>query len=188
MNQQEPKNDNQVDSSVILGLPIDNLTMDETIEKIFSMIDQFKIDQKPRLVGSVNVDNLVMTHSWLPGRTPRHPEMLEILRSADLVNADGMPLVWLSKLIGEPLKERVAGADLVPALCEAAVLHNARVFLLGGQDEVTNKAAEKLVRDNPGLEICGIATPFVNIEGENIDDEKNDLTLVDQINQAKPDL
>jgi exopolysaccharide biosynthesis WecB/TagA/CpsF family protein/anti-anti-sigma factor len=114
--------------------------------------------------------------------------MLEILRSADLINADGMPLVWLSKLLGAPLKERVAGADLVPELCEAAALHNARVFLLGGQEEITNKAAEKLVQDNPGLEICGVATPFVNIEGEKIDDEENDRQLVEQINQAKPDI
>jgi exopolysaccharide biosynthesis WecB/TagA/CpsF family protein/anti-anti-sigma factor len=188
MNKQDKYEDSQVDSSMILGLPIDNLSTEETIEKILSMIDQFKIDQKPRLVGSVNVDNLVMTHSWLPGFPPRHPEMLEILRSADLLNADGMPLVWLSKLLGAPLKERVAGADLVPALCEAAVRRNARVFLLGGQQAVTNKAAEKLVQDNPGLEICGIATPLVNIAGENIDDEKNDLALVDEINQAKPDL
>ena len=176
------------DSSMILGLSIDNLSTVETVDKIFSMIKQFKQDKTPRLVGSVNVDNLVMAHSWLPGKTPRHPEMLEILRSADLINADGMPLVWLSKLLGAPLKERVAGADLVPALCEAAALHGARVFLLGGQEEVTHKAAEKLIQDNPGLEICGISTPYINIEGEKIDDEKNDRLLVEEINQAQPDI
>lgn len=182
------KNQGLEEASMILGLPIDNLSMDETVDKILSMIDQFKTDMTPRLIGSVNVDNLVMTHSWVPGKTPRHPEMLEILRSADLINADGMPLVWLSKLLGAPLKERVAGADLVPVLCKAAVKHDASVFLLGGKQEVTNKAAEKLVEENPGLQICGIATPFVNIEGESIDDEKNDLALVEEINQAKPDI
>lgn len=188
MKKHDMKNNDPVDSSMIFGLPIDNLSTEETVEKIFSMISQFKRDKTPRLIGSVNVDNLVMTHSWLPGKTPRHPEMLQILRSADLINADGMPLVWLSKLLGSPLKERVAGADLVPALCEAAALYNARVFLLGGQEEVTNKAAEKLVQDNPSLDICGIATPFVNIEGEKIDDEENDMLLVEQINQARPDI
>jgi len=188
MNHQAIRNGKPVDASMILGLPIDNLSMEETVDNIFTMIDQFKTDNSPRLIGSVNVDNLVMTHSWLPGKTPRHPEMLDILRSADLINADGMPLVWLSKLLGAPLKQRVAGADLVPALCKAAVKHDARVFLLGGQQEVTNKAAEKLLNDNPGLQICGIATPFVNIEGKNLDDDKNDLPLVEEINQARPDI
>jgi N-acetylglucosaminyldiphosphoundecaprenol N-acetyl-beta-D-mannosaminyltransferase len=180
--------DTAKESNYILGLPFDNVDMTETIDQIFMMINQYTIYEKPRLVASVNVDNLVMANALFAGDTPRHPEMLHILRNADLVTADGMPIVWLSNILGNKLKERVAGADLIPALCKTAAERNARIFLLGGTDEVTREAANKLQADNPGLNICGIATPHVKIEGEEIDDEINDIRLVKQINEARPDI
>ncbi len=107
------------DIVVILGIPVDNLTMEETVERIFAMIEAYAKDGRPRQVATVNVDFLVNTHSWGLKHT-RHPELLDILRRADLVTPDGMPIVWASKLLGTPLKERVTGADLVPRLAEEA--------------------------------------------------------------------
>lgn len=173
---------------MILGLPVDNVNLTDTIDSVFNMINDFKNDQRARLVASVNVDNLVMAHSWLPGMTPRHPEMLNILRSADLITADGMPIVWLSRLLGRNLKERVAGADLVPALCETAALKGASVFLLGGQLEVAEQAAENLRNSYNGLKVAGVASPMVHVEGVALDNDEADKKLVDEINASGADI
>ena len=84
---------------VILGIPVDNLTMDMAVNRIFSMVDDYAGDGRARLVATVNVDFLVNTHAWFRKHI-RHPELLDILRRADLVTADGMPIVWASKLLG----------------------------------------------------------------------------------------
>ena len=115
---------------VILGIPVDNLTMDMAVNRIFSMVNDYAGDGRARLVATVNVDFLVNTHAWLRKHI-RHPELLDILRRADLVTADGMPIVWASKLLGTPLKERVTGADLVPRLAEEASKRRKSIFFLG---------------------------------------------------------
>lgn len=91
-------------SIAILGMPIDNLNMDETVEHIFAMIDGYQKDQRPRQVATVNVDFVVNTLSWSLKHI-RHPELLDILRRADLVTPDGMPIVWVSRFLGVPLTQ-----------------------------------------------------------------------------------
>ena len=80
---------------IILGIPIDNVTMAQAIEKIFNLVEQYRRDNTTKQVATVNVDFLVNTLSWRLKKI-RHPEILDILRSADLVTADGMPIVWTS--------------------------------------------------------------------------------------------
>lgn len=172
----------------ILGIPIDNLDLEETTDAIFTLLQQYPLTQRAGFVATVNVDFLVNAHAWLPGQLPRHPELLDILRNADIVTADGMPLVWLSRLLGKSLKQRVTGADLVPALCKRAAKENASVYLLGGREEIAIQAAQKLQAQNPGLNIAGVSSPFVTTEGIDIDDEAQDQLVVDAINQAKPDI
>lgn len=67
------------DTVVVLGIPVDNLTMDDTIDQIFKMIDGYQNDKRPRLVATVNVDFIVNTLTWGLRQT-RHPELLDILR------------------------------------------------------------------------------------------------------------
>ena len=173
---------------LILGIPVDNLTMDETIERIFSMIEAYKQDERPRLVATVNVDFVVNTLTWRLGRI-RHPELLDVLQRADLVTADGMPLVLISRLLGSPLKERVTGADLVPRLAKDAAAKGKSLYFLGGRGDVAKNAASLLTERYPGLRIAGIDSPFVHIEGEKLADaEETDLEIVERINGARPDI
>lgn len=127
----------------ILGIPIDNLTMDETVARIFSMIEDYRQDRRPRQVATVNVDFVVNTLTWQLGRI-RHPELLDILQRADLVTADGMPVVVISRLLGSPLKGRVTGADLVPRLAKKAVQRGKSLFFLGGREVIARRAATVL--------------------------------------------
>lgn len=176
------------DTIVILGVPIDNLNTDETIERIFSMIEDYHKDERPRLVATVNVDFIVNTLTWGLNRT-RHPELLDILRRADIVTADGTPIVWAGKLMGTPLKGRVTGADLTPALAKEAARLGKSVYFLGGRGNAARQAATVLKEQYPDLKIAGIESPFVYTEGEAIaDSEESDLQIVERINQSGTDI
>src|SRR6266540_3507242 len=92
----------------ILGVPFDNITSDETLERIEQMIGS----RKPHYIATANVDFLVQAREDV--------ELHRILFDADLVLCDGTPLLWVSRLLGNPLPERVAGADVVPRLIQLA--------------------------------------------------------------------
>jgi len=178
----------QRETVIILGIPIDNLTLAEAVNRVFEMIEEFKADGVPREVATVNVDFIVNTLSWEQGGI-RHPELLDILRRADMVTADGMPVVWMSRMLGCPLKERVTGADMVPALAAEAAKRGASLFFLGGRGDVGQRAADLLVKRNPGLKIAGVSAPFVYTEGEHLADfEREDAAIVEEINAACPDI
>ncbi len=172
----------------ILGIPVDDYSLDETVETILKMVQAYAIDGRPRQVATVNVDFMVNALSWKKKRS-RHPELLHILRHADLVTADGMPIVWASRLLGTPLKERVAGSDLVPALARAAAGREKSVYFLGGSRDLARQAAEVLVRRHPGLVVAGTGAPLVEIEGESLmEAEASDAEIVESINGSGADI
>jgi N-acetylglucosaminyldiphosphoundecaprenol N-acetyl-beta-D-mannosaminyltransferase len=84
---------------------------------------------------------------------------LEIINGADLAVADGMPLVWLSRLLGAPIPERVTGFDLVELSCDLAARAGVGVFLLGAGPGVAEAAAGTLRSRHPGLRISGTYSP-----------------------------
>lgn len=173
---------------VILGIPIHNLNMDETVHRIFDMIDDYRVDGRPRQVATVNVDFVVNTLTWGLANI-RHPELLDILRKADLVTADGMPMVWTSRLLGTPLKERVTGADLVPRLAQEAARRGKSIYFLGGRGDVGKQAADLLQQRYPGLIVAGSDSPFVHVEGDELADApESDRPIVEHINRLKADM
>ena len=89
-----------------------------------------------------------------------------LIDEADLVVADGMPLIWASRLAGEPLPERVSGSSMVWSICEAASERGQSVFLLGGDPNVAERAAEVFRERYPGLEIAGTACPPLGFEND----------------------
>lgn len=176
------------DTIIILGIPVDNLTMNEAVSFVFGMLDAYAADGRPRLVATVNVDFVVNTLTWRLGRI-RHPELIDILRRADLVTADGMPIVWMSRLLGVPLKERVTGADLVPKLAESAAGREKSIFFLGGKGDVGQKAADLLKERFPDLKMAGVYSPFVHVDGEAMAlAEEEDEHIVAAINRSNADI
>jgi N-acetylglucosaminyldiphosphoundecaprenol N-acetyl-beta-D-mannosaminyltransferase len=89
-----------------------------------------------------------------------------LIDEADLVVADGMPLIWASRLAGEPLPERVSGSSMVWSICEIASVRRQSVFLLGGDPGVAERAASIFQARYPGLEIAGTACPPVGFEND----------------------
>jgi N-acetylglucosaminyldiphosphoundecaprenol N-acetyl-beta-D-mannosaminyltransferase len=96
----------------------------------------------------------------------RDPAQRALIDEADLVVADGMPLIWASHLAGDPLPERVSGSSMVWSICEAASVRKQSVFLLGGDPGVAERAAEVFRDRYPGLEIAGTACPPVGFESD----------------------
>jgi N-acetylglucosaminyldiphosphoundecaprenol N-acetyl-beta-D-mannosaminyltransferase len=102
---------------------------------------------------------------------------------AAFVLADGAPLVWGSRWRGSPLPERVAGSDLIFDLCRRAAFNGYRIFLLGGEAGVAERAAEVLSERYTGLCIVGTESPpFRALSAE------EHVALLDRIRAARPDL
>ncbi len=138
----------------IMGCFIDNLSMEETLSKIESFIES----GEPHQHGVVNVDKVV--------KASRDPELLGIINQCALVNVDGMPVVWASRLLGKPLKERVAGVDLFTALVKRSAVRGWRVFFLGGREEVVRAVKEFYGRNLPRLQVAGYRNGYWTPEEE----------------------
>jgi N-acetylglucosaminyldiphosphoundecaprenol N-acetyl-beta-D-mannosaminyltransferase len=127
----------------MMGCAVDNLTMEETL----ATIEGFILSGRPHQHVVVNVDKLV--------KASRDPALRAIINGCDLVNADGMPVVWASRLLGKPLKQRVAGVDLFDALMRRAAERGWRVYLLGARDDVVLDVRAKYQRAHPRLRFAG---------------------------------
>ncbi|GJM21600.1 MAG: hypothetical protein DHS20C15_15150 [Planctomycetota bacterium] len=109
----------------------------------------------PRRVATANLDFLEIAR--------RHDALRACLQGADLVTADGAPLLWLSRLAGEPIPERVAGADFVPLLVGEAAARSRSVYFLGGEDGVAERTIEVLRERYPDLKVAGWSSPFLDL-------------------------
>jgi N-acetylglucosaminyldiphosphoundecaprenol N-acetyl-beta-D-mannosaminyltransferase len=97
-------------------------------------------------------------------RLSRDAEFARLCAGVTLRVADGMPLVWASRLARSPLPERVAGSDLIWSLCERAAARGYRVFLLGGDPGTADEAASVLSGRYPGLQLAGTECPAFGFE------------------------
>jgi N-acetylglucosaminyldiphosphoundecaprenol N-acetyl-beta-D-mannosaminyltransferase len=138
----------------LLGTPIDNLTMEETI----GLINR-AIENKEHLHHTVvNAGKIVSMHE--------NPELKESVINADIINADGQAVVWASKLFKSPLKERVAGIDLMEKLVELAYHKNYKVFFFGAKETIIKKVVEKYSNVfSPGI-IAGYRNGYFEKEEE----------------------
>ena len=156
---------------MILGVPIDDVSTEEAVDLITRMMSS----GRPHYFATANVDFLVQAQ--------QDPELHRILLDADLVVCDGSPVLWASRLLGNPLRERIAGADLVPLLLRVAAQRRLRVFLLGAAPESLARAAARLGREYPGLIIAGdYSPPFAPLL------DMDHAVIADRVREARPDL
>jgi N-acetylglucosaminyldiphosphoundecaprenol N-acetyl-beta-D-mannosaminyltransferase len=117
-------------------------------------------------------------------RLARHQEYRDLIAPAELVVADGKPLIWAARLQGTPLPGVVAGSNLVWSLTAAAVSGNRSIYFLGGVPGAAEAAVAVLARKYPGLQVAGVSSPVVR--------DPSDPTCVDPIRTvliaAAPDI
>lgn len=154
------------------GTHICNVSLEETLE-IFSEAIENHVKKR---VCVIPVNCIV----W----AAENKALQEIYNTADLSLCDGVPILWMSKLLGTPLKGRVTGLDLLPLFTEICAQKSYSVFLLGAKPGVGNQLAEKFQKTYPNLHICGLYTPPM---AASFSAEENQH-MVDLINAAAPDI
>ena len=132
----------------ILSVPFHNVSFEETVAWA---TDRMKRRQAGGVVVTPNLDFMY--------NVSRDRELRRLVCESDLVIADGMPAVWLSRLLGPRLKERVTGSDLTPALLKVCAEQGFSVFAIGGAPGVAEKALERMRSQHPGLKIAGTLSP-----------------------------
>lgn len=155
-----------------LNIEIDNLTMKEALERIEDIIKT----EKGAYVVTPNVDHLVTIE--------QDSLFQEIYSNATLVLTDGKPLIWISRLIKNPIKEKISGSDLFPKLAELSSQKGYSMFFLGAAEGVAAKAAENLEKKYPGLQVVGTYSPPFGFEK----DEKEMSHIINMIKEKKPDI
>jgi N-acetylglucosaminyldiphosphoundecaprenol N-acetyl-beta-D-mannosaminyltransferase len=153
------------------GIPFAPFTFQETLEHVEELIRR----GEPSYFVTANLHTAMLVQ--------QDEGMREAIRGAAFTVVDGMSLVWASRLQHARLPERVAGSDLLPALCEMAARKAYRVFLLGAAPGVAEQAAENLCRRCPGLQIVGVEAPSLRDLSE-----ADEAALVGRIRAARPHL
>lgn len=154
----------------ILGVPFDNLTTRQAL----ALVEEMIASRQPHYFVTPNVDFLTQARY--------DADLRRILCDANLVLCDGTPVLWASRLLGNPLPERVAGSDMVPLLIRLAVEKNLRLFFLGGSPESMERALANLKTQYPSLNVSGYSPPYARLHEMDHDDIKR------RIAEAKPDM
>jgi N-acetylglucosaminyldiphosphoundecaprenol N-acetyl-beta-D-mannosaminyltransferase len=133
----------------LLGMPLARVGEDRLLDHMFG---ELRAGRGGWLV-TANLDHL--------RRHAREPELRALYRDADVIVADGMPLVWATRVMGKPLPERVAGSALIYRFAERAALEGRTLYLLGGAGGACERASRVLTERYPGLRILGYSAPMV---------------------------
>jgi N-acetylglucosaminyldiphosphoundecaprenol N-acetyl-beta-D-mannosaminyltransferase len=154
----------------LMGLPFDAVTMQQAVDSVRAAAQQ----RRRLLVSTANLNFVVAARS---------DEMFrDSVVHSQLCLADGMPIVWVSRLLGLPVRERVSGAGLFEALCATTAEPTIKVFFFGGPDGVAQTACERINRCHGGVECVGFESPgFVSVEAMSGEE------LIQRINRARPD-
>jgi N-acetylglucosaminyldiphosphoundecaprenol N-acetyl-beta-D-mannosaminyltransferase len=156
----------------LFGIDFDNISMSQAVQQIKNMID----NKSNGYVVTPNVDHIV--------RLQTDNKFREIYLHADLVLTDGKPIIWASRFLRKPIKEKISGSDIFPKLCELSARFGYRVFLLGAAEGVAAEAAERLKKKYSGLNVVGTYSPKYGFEGDRVELNK----IFDKINSVHPDI
>lgn len=158
------------DCWLLLGLPFDAVDMDTAADKIQTAVNK----NAPCFLSTPNINFAIAAQD--------DQAFYESVMDSHLSVADGMPLIWLAKLLGLPIQERVAGSDLFDHMTRQQPSEAIKVFFFGGQAGVAERAHMALNGQAGGVVSCGYYEPgFVSVE------EMSSEACINAINATKPD-
>lgn len=153
----------------LLRVDFDTVTLADTVRHIREAAQT----RRPLFLSTANVNFVVAA--------ARDPAFRSSLEASDLCVPDGSPIVWFAKLVGLPLRERVAGADVFDELRSSGGAQIA-VYFFGGPEGTAARAAAVLNAENRGVRCVGHVNPgFGDVESMSTE------ALLDRINAARPD-
>lgn len=156
----------------LMNTEIDNLTMDETLDAIDSLIKEDNCSY----VVTPNVDHIVQLE--------KDEELKRVYENASLILTDGKPLIWISNWYKTPIKEKISGSDLFSRVCDLAAKKGYTMYLLGAAEGVADKAAKNLMNKYKGLNIVGTYSPPFGFEKDKLELKK----IERQIQEVHPDI
>ena len=155
-------------ASQVVGLRVHNLSEDETVDAIERLLDE----GGSHYGAVVNAAKIVAAN--------KDNALKRALLEADLVTADGMSVVWASRLLGQPLKERVTGIDLFERLVRLASEQGWAVYFLGARDESVRGVVERFTSAYPALRVAGYHNGYF--------DASESAAIAEVIKQSSSDL
>lgn len=156
----------------MFDIHFDNFDFDDLLQFMDAAIKS----QKPSYVLTCNVDHLMkLEHDALFRR---------IYQDADVVVADGVPIVWASRLLRKPLKMKVSGSDVLQQLGGAIEERQYRLFFLGAAEGVAEAARQKLLRQFPRMQVVGCYSPSYGFELNVLENE----LIINMLKEARPDI
>jgi N-acetylglucosaminyldiphosphoundecaprenol N-acetyl-beta-D-mannosaminyltransferase len=138
--------------AVLAGLELDRATEAQVVSGVVNALNH----DHGGWVATPNVD--ICRAAW------RDDGIAAMLAGASVTVPDGMPLIWATRLRGDPLPERVTGASLIFSLSEAAAANGRSVYFLGGESGVPEAAAARLCHRYPDLLVAGTDSPPFGFE------------------------
>jgi N-acetylglucosaminyldiphosphoundecaprenol N-acetyl-beta-D-mannosaminyltransferase len=138
----------------ILNTRIDNATMQETL----AVIDRKIVEDGQLHHVVVNAGKIVSMQNDL--------QLRKSVNESDLINADGQAVVWASRILGRPLKERVAGIDLMTNLVELAHEKQYKIFFFGAKEETVKSVVDKYTKQYSSNIIAGYRNGYFKKEDE----------------------
>ncbi|ACL77215.1 WecB/TagA/CpsF family glycosyltransferase [Ruminiclostridium cellulolyticum] len=152
----------------IAGINIDNITMEQAVERVYSFIDSGKNHSVYTPNAEIMMDGIT------------NKQLKEILNSADILVADGAGVVLASKILGKSVAEKVSGFDLAKNLLIASSKRPIKFFLFGGKPGIPERAHANVICDYPGAEIVGTRNGYFSQEDES--------EIINQINNSGADV
>jgi N-acetylglucosaminyldiphosphoundecaprenol N-acetyl-beta-D-mannosaminyltransferase len=152
----------------VTDIPVDNVTMEEAVERFKVLLSEPKL----HTIYTPNAEIMMAAH--------RDPELKKILSEADMLLPDGAGVVLASKILGTPLKERVAGFDFTLECFKLSSKMNINYFFFGGKPGIAEEAANKAKIDNPDIKIVGIRDGYFSLEDE--------PDIIERINASEADV
>jgi len=152
----------------VLGCLVDRMDMRQTLARCEELIARREFAQHV----AINAAKLVAMQE--------DPELRRIVEECELVSADGQAVVWASRLLGDPLPERVAGIDLMHELFALAERRGFRVFVLGAKAEVLEQARQRIMAKHPRLQLVGMRDGYFS--------EAEEAEVAEQVRDARPDI
>lgn len=156
----------------LFGVPFHDLTWEDAL----GLAEEWTNGDAPRQISVVNAHSVAVAR--------RDPDFLRAIEASDLVLPDSVPLVWISRLLGRPLRQRLAGPDYCESVCRWAERRGRSVFFLGSTPEVLERIRARLREKFPGLNVAGVHSPPYRAEFTFEDSEE----MLRAVARARPDI
>ncbi len=153
-------------------IPFHKLTVNAAKEKVSEIIKT-----------STRCQQVIVANSYSLVLANKNPEFAKVCNSADVVFADGKPIVWVSFLLGDRIPKRITGADFMWEFSAVCAQEKFNVFLLGSEEPYLSQLKANLEESFPGLDIVGTYSPPFGLW-----DEEENIKIVSLVNKSKADI